>query len=84
MENGVYSNGTFSIFPYWWGDCSCGAEEKEEDCKDYCKLVIPNFIHHPSGFTLSWYKYALRDSYSNMPFTNAMLQTFIQDANNEG
>lgn len=86
QENGVYTNGVFSIFSYWWGDCTCGAgeestEEKEVPCTEFCNLMLPNFVHHPSEFVLQWYKYALRDSYSNKPLTEDLLRLFIKDAN---
>ena len=45
-------NDTFVINPYYWGDHD---EEAEK----------PNFIYKPTGFKIKWYKYPLRDSYSN-------------------
>ncbi|GAB6429189.1 hypothetical protein bcgnr5372_41110 [Bacillus luti] len=47
-----FENNTFVIMPYYWGD-------DDEIC------MLPNFIYKPTGFELSWYKYALRDSYMN-------------------
>lgn len=89
QKDGAYTNGLFTIFPYWWGDCTCGAEDKctdehDEPCQEDCKLMLPNFIHHPSEFVLQWYKYALRDSYSNHPFNDKTLSIFIDDANKLG
>lgn len=81
-EHGVCTNGVFSIFPYWWGDCTCGADESDDEnatCSDDCKLQFANFVHHPTGFVLRWYKYALRDSYSNIPLTVELLHRFIED-----
>ena len=31
-----------------------------------CGVVKPNFLFKPTGYELRWYKYPLRDSYSNM------------------
>jgi hypothetical protein len=48
----LFNNGTFLVFGYYWGD-------------DEALSKISNFIYLPSGYELSWYKYALRDSYAN-------------------
>lgn len=32
-----------------------------------CRIVKPNFLYKPTGFEIQWYKYPLRDSYSNQP-----------------
>lgn len=48
--------------------CSCGEEEKwepKEECLQTCSTRIPNFHYKPTNFRLDWYKYPLRDSYSN-------------------
>lgn len=26
-----FDNETFAMFPYWWGDCTCGFEQREHD-----------------------------------------------------
>jgi len=142
-EYGVnFDNGVFSVFPYYWGDCTCGYDEAEcewdkdnehsstcyqidyqkadrswvvdmdtdkwadevlkpiyekhgfdttethwwHGCAirctcDYedswekflsenkhhqdCPTIKPNFLYKPTGFSISWYKYPLRDSYMN-------------------
>ena len=150
-----FENGAFCVFPYYWGECECGAEEravewedarqhkpdcyqselqsrskalglgywdgeklqppalssydernhierqlytdlcaeynlpeqgcaihctcglKEEYAKWYetnghapeCGIIKPNFLYKPTGFTISWYKYPLRDSYMSEPLT---------------
>lgn len=55
-ENGEpnyqYETDTFIVVPYYWGD---DLEMKRK----------PNFVYKPTGFTLNWYKYPLRDSYMN-------------------
>ena len=118
-----FENDVFMMFPYYWGDCTCGYEEKalewysthkhKESCyqaeynkiedtlhndkeakelckkfgiawdegkgsaihctcgfneesmkwenenehKDDCPMIRPNFLHKPTGFSVSWYKY---------------------------
>lgn len=58
----VFENEVFAIFPYYWGDCTCGDERNH---KADCFIVKPNFLYKPTGLTIHWYKYPLRDSYSN-------------------
>ena len=48
-----YDNGTFVIRPYYWG-------EDEEIA------ALPNFEFKPTGLQIKWYKYPMRDAYSNM------------------
>lgn len=47
-----FDNGTFRIMCYSWG-------ESEKICS------MPNFIYYPTGYSMQWYKYPLRDSYAN-------------------
>lgn len=62
--------------------CTCDYKDrwaaftKENDHKPECAIIQPNFEHIPSGFKLQWYKYALRDSYSNEPLTKAMIKAW--------
>ena len=56
-----FDNDVFSVFPYYWGDCTCGYEENSHD--ETCPIVKPNFLFKPTGFSIKWYKYPLRDSY---------------------
>jgi len=132
-----FENSIFSVFPYYWGNCSCGFDDHEfkeghinciqneydeygddlfENDKKYeitkklyqkrgwdtkskkwyygclsscdcdyneryqrwlnsisypeghkkdCLLLKPNFLYKPTGLKIQWYKYPLRDSYSN-------------------
>lgn len=64
---------------WWHGymtRCDCDYEERadavlEEYAKEFgykghkpdCPLVKPNFLYKPTGFSIQWYKYPLRDSY---------------------
>lgn len=53
-----HRNWTFTLNPYCW----CDGEEPghENGCP-------PNFIHHPTGLTITWYKHAGRAITSNKP-----------------
>lgn len=56
----VFENDTFIIRPYYWGD---DEEEAEK----------PNFVYKPTGLEIQWYKYPMRDAYSNQ---NISIKTF--------
>lgn len=49
--------------------CTCDHRDRWErfasadDHVPTCGIVRPNFLHKPSGLSLKWYKYPLRDSY---------------------
>ena len=66
-----YENDTFSMFPYYWGDCDCEEtiqqDEKSPNIshKEGCVMARPNFYYKPTEVSVEWYKYALRDSYAN-------------------
>jgi len=136
-----FENEWLFLMPYYWGECTCGYEEKEiqwseqnqhrEDCyqteyhklnfkydtpdcevkklcekygiewndgygsaihctcdyqdrwrkftqkndhEETCPIVLPNFWYKPDDIKIDWYKYPLRDAYSNIklkiiPFT---------------
>lgn len=55
-----YEDDVLMISPYYWGD----DEELEE---------WHNFIYKPMGLEIDWYKYPLRDSYSNQPLYKEQL-----------
>lgn len=61
-----FENDTFILMPYYWGD------------DDYIS-ELPNFIHKPTGFQLSWYKYALRDAYANKNISFNELMVIMDD-----
>lgn len=72
-EYGVaFENNVFSVFPYYWGDCDCDEEHLSD-----CKMIKPNFLFKPTGFSIDWYKYPLRDSYSNQKITLREFVTII-------
>jgi len=61
-------------FEDWFSAHKLGAEGHRDDCP----IVLPNFEHRPSGFRLKWYKYPLRDSYSNKPLTAKMIREWTK------
>lgn len=52
-SKGLIDTEMFSLFPYYWGD--------DEDLAE-----LPNFTYKPDNIVIQWYKYPLRDSYSNV------------------
>ena len=48
-----FENETFVIRPYYWGE--------DDDI-----AALPNFEFKPTGLQIKWYKYPMRDAYSNM------------------
>ena len=57
-----YENDTFLIRPYYWGE--------DEDI-----AALPNFVYKPTGLEISWYKYPMRDAYSNQ---DVSVETFVE------
>ena len=55
-----FENEIFIVRPYYWGDNEC-----------FCNL--PNFVHKPTGLEIKWYKYSMRDAYSNKELTAEMM-----------
>lgn len=51
-EDAAFENETFIIRPYYWG-------ENQEIAQR------PNFVYKPTNLAMSWYKYPMRDAYSN-------------------
>lgn len=65
----TYANEIFVIRPYYWGDCTCGAEEKDQLHNPTCGLLLPNFVYKPKNFKMDWYKYPLRDAHMSEKIT---------------
>lgn len=42
--------------------------------RDNCEVIQPNFLYKPANLEINWYKYPLRDSYSNRPFDEEELK----------
>lgn len=61
----LYENDVFTIMPYYWGD-------------DDMIQALPNFVYKPTGFTLEWYKYALRSAYMSHDVTYAELTDMLR------
>lgn len=75
-----FENDTFEMFPYYWGDCTCGADDDltgETDHKEDCLLQKDNFVYKPLGIRIQWYKYPLRDAYSNIQLTEKLMQDIV-------
>lgn len=49
---------------------------------DECLLVKPNFLYKKNGLEVRWYKYPLRDSYSNIKLNLKYLMEVIDDCIN--
>ena len=75
-------------------DCNCGYDDIENDqyidtnndigfhgVDCICSRGI-NFWHKPTNLKIIWYKYALRDAYSNKPITRTYLEALIADCVN--
>ena len=59
-KNNRFNNGTFAVFPYYWGD-------------DEALQSMPNFVYKPEDVRICWYKYPLREAYANKPLTEQAL-----------
>lgn len=65
--------------------CTCGHDKLWADFVDTddhspnCCIVLPNFHFKPTDFQLRWYKYPLRDSYSNARLTVSMLRKMVNE-----
>lgn len=47
-----FENDTFIVRAYYWGE-------------DEAIAALPNFVYKPTDLEISWYKYPMRDAYSN-------------------
>jgi hypothetical protein len=64
-----FKNDVFEMHPYCW----CG----KEDCQQCGHAAQPQFKHYESGLEIQWYKYAMRDAYSNQEITPEALQVIV-------
>lgn len=70
IEDGrCFGNDVFIIRPYYWGD-------------DDSIFDLPNFEYKPTGFKLSWYKYPMRDSHSNMKINEQLMREMLAECEN--
>lgn len=70
---------TFSMRPYYWGLCTCGAGEDSEEHSDQCRIMLPNFQYKPTDYNLEWYKYPLRSAMANKSVSVSEFRSMIQD-----
>ena len=65
--------------------CTCDYKRKWEEFAsknghtDSCMLTKPNFLHKPSGLSIKWYKYPLRDAYMNKAISKDQFKKIIAD-----
>lgn len=65
--------------------CTCGHDKSwrkwstENHHSVTCCTVLPNFHFKPTGFKLRWYKYPLRDSYSNVKCNLSLLRGMVHE-----
>ena len=43
-----------------------------------CEIIQPNFLYKPTNLEINWYKYPLRDSYSNREFNEEELKEIFK------
>lgn len=46
-----------------------------------CHMRMPNFWYKPTNLRIDWYKYPLRDSYSNREFNESELKEIFKKYN---
>lgn len=56
----------FIVRPYYWG-------ENEEEA------ALPNFVYKPTGLEIRWYKYPMRDAYSNQDVSLVEFAKILED-----
>lgn len=65
-----FENDVFEMHPYCWCDsekcAQCGSTGEEA-----------NLLFKPTGFKLNWYKYAMRDAYTNQEVNPQMFQDIV-------
>ena len=56
----------FIVRPYYWGEDDAEAER-------------PNFLYKPTGLEIRWYKYPMRDAYSNQDVSIVEFAKILED-----
>ena len=64
-------NELFEYRDYCWCD--------KDDCPQCGSLEQPNFHFKPTGLKIRWYKYPMRDAYSNMVLEPASFEAMVQE-----
>ena len=85
-KTGGFKCDLFEINPYYWGECTCGADDFDDNREHSvdCLLVKPNFIYSSKNkkmqnLTIKWYKYPFRDAYSNRAITPEEFNEILLD-----
>ena len=92
FENDLYKIKSFSYDDY---DCNCGFDEKcfeiDENKNsefmgfhsvDCCCNSAPNFWYKPKNIKIIWYKYPLRDAYSNCEISKELMKEIMLNCEN--
>ena len=61
----------YIIRPYYWGE--------DDDI-----AALPNFVYKPTGLEIRWYKYPMRDAYSNQDITAEQFKEILEDCRKDG
>ena len=61
-----FENDTFAVRPYYWGE-------------DENIAALPNFTYKPTGLEIKWYKYPMRDAYSNQDVDIDAFKNILED-----
>lgn len=64
-----FKNDVFEMHPYCWCD--------ESTCPQCGSATQPQFKHYESGLEIQWYKYAMRDAYSNIELSEELMQDVV-------
>ena len=62
---GGYTNSTFEINPYYWGE-------------DVTEMQKPNFIFFPKDIEIYWYKYPMRDPYASKELSRKQIKKMLK------
>lgn len=62
----------FSMHPYYWGECTCGADAADQPHTDSCPVVRPNFLC--GDLAIRWYKHMARGLSLGRSVTQAELR----------
>lgn len=64
-----FDNDVFTVRPYYWGE-------------DESIAGLPNFVYKPIGLEMKWYKYPMRDAYSNQDIDIDTFKKILSDCAN--
>lgn len=91
LEDAIYKNACkkFNI-PYNKGygsavHCTCNHQSnwikfcEENNHKEDCIIILPNFLYKPTGFEIRFYKYPFRDSYMNQDLSVEEIKNIFKE-----